>query len=747
MATAGRVTLHSGYTVLCSAADGSLDGGRHGLFDFDTRILSRHQLTFGGRQPELVTAAQLTADHWRAVLRVEREGGTPEGPQLPQDTIEISVERVVGPVLEETIVIANRSGLSCAATLEVSLDADFADVGGLDKGEEPPGSVDRSWRADGAQLEFRYAATNAEHRLERGLRVLVRQPSVAGRATDSGPAFDLDLPGGASATIRLGYESLVDGTWRSLAPEHARRAGQRAGWRRQRVSVEGDGTLARVFERAVDDLFDLRNWELERSLAGSDRGDAWLLNAGIPTFTGLFGRDTLTAGWQSAMLGPRATLGALAASVATQSTTDEPWRDAEPGKMIHEARRGPLAELGLTPRDAYYGSQTTPQMFLVALAETWLWTADEGILARHAAAGRRGLEWAQRHGDLDGDSLLEYEKRSPKGLRNQGWKDSDEGIRHADGAIAEPHIASVEEQGFYYIALKRMAAIETILGDDEAAATYLRRAQAVRQRFHDAFWMPDEGFYALALDRHKRQVRSITSNPGHALAAGIVPEQHATAVADRLMSPDLFSGWGVRTLSRDHPSFNPLAYHLGTVWPVEQATFALAFKRYGLDDHAALLATSVLEAAEACSEHRLPEAISGHSRAELGHPVSYPDANSPQAWSASATVQLVQVLLGLYPLAPLGVLAVVRPRLPVWAPEVTLRKLRVGRATVDLRFKRKPDGSATHEVIGRRGPVAVVPAGAPQSLDPSAWEAAVRAGLAAAPGRRMSALKILLDIA
>jgi glycogen debranching enzyme len=257
--------------------------------------------------------------------------------------------------------------------------------------------------------------------------------------------------------------------------------------------------------------------------------------------------------------------------------------------------------------------------------------------------------------------------------------------------------------------------------------------------------MADEQFYAMALDGRKTPAHSIGSNAGHALAAGIVPAEHARAIADRLMAPDMFSGWGVRTLSDGHPSFNPFAYHLGSVWPVEQATFALGFRRYGLDRHLDRLVEAVFAAAFASPDGRLPEALTGHPRDEVPTPVPYPAANVPQAWSASALVQLVQIMLGLYPFAPLHALTIVRPRLPAWAPSLTLRRLRVSSAVVDLRFDRRSDGSASWQVIGQRGRLVVVPAGPPNDLGSPSWlDRLELAALDRAPGRLARAARIAL---
>jgi len=295
--------------------------------------------------------------------------------------------------------------------------------------------------------------------------------------------------------------------------------------------------------------------------------------------------------------------------------------------------------------------------------------------------------------------------------------------------------------------MERMAEILVALEEDDEANAMLARARALRDRWQDAYWLPAAGFYAMALDSEKRAVESIGSNAGHALGAGLIPREHAARVADRLLAPDLFSGWGVRTLSSEHPSYNPFAYHLGTVWPVEQATFALGLKRYGLDDHADRLILGLIEAAADFRDLRLPEALSGLSRDESRVPVPYPNSNSPQAWTASATIQLVQLLVGLYPFAPLAILALVRPRLPPDVRSLTIGRLRIGEATVSLRFQRRDDGSASHEVIEQDGRLLVIEAPPPQDVTGGTMVELVKAwAIEHAPGRQARALRIALGL-
>jgi glycogen debranching enzyme len=735
------VLLHAGYSVVVSDDDGEVRSlGREGVYDFDTRLLSRFGYAIGESPLELVASALVAPHRWRARLTTPSPARSADitGPTLPQDALELVVDRAVGPGLIDRLEIANRSAGRVAITLRVEAKPDFADVQEIGGERRQHGRIMRANR--GGEVAWHYQANNDGKAIERGVKVHVDDADA--RTTESGIAIALDLAPHESAHATVIIESLVDDHWRTPDPEaHDRRLER---WDASRTHVDSPRSeVCEAVDRAAADLGALRNDDI---FGGTD--EAWFPNAGVPVFTGFFGRDTLTAGWQAALLGPELLRGAIEVAARTQATDDDAWRDAEPGKLVHEIRRGPLAVLDIIPQSAYYGTQTTSSMFVLALSEYWHWTSDTAFLRRHLDTALRTFDWANRYGDRDGDGFLEYERRSSAGLKNQGWKDSDEAIRYDDGSVVDDPIATVEEQAFHHLALERMAEILVALGDDDRADEFLARARRLRTAWNDAFWLGNEQFYALALDPHKRAVRSITSNPGHALAAGLVPHERAQTVADRLMTPDLFSGWGIRTLSTTHPSYNPFAYHLGTVWPVEQATFALGFKRHGLDDHVDRLVEATLAAATASPGSRLPELIAGIPRSEFPHPVAYPGANAPQAWSASATIQLLQVTLGIYPFAPLGVLALVRPRLPSSIPEVTIRDLRVGRASVTLRFTRRPDGSAAHDIVERRGRLAIIEAGPPGAEDDISWrERLERLAVQRLPGRRARAARIALGLA
>jgi glycogen debranching enzyme len=747
----GRSVAHGGYTVLVCQSDGTIDGAKGrfgtGLFDLDTRILSTYRLRLDKRRPTSLGTCVAMADRWSTTLHLRRDGGTPDGPELPQDAWAIHVERRVGCGMAETLSIRNESMARASARLTIDLDADFSDV--LRAPPDTPGPVvEVAWAAADPRLEMRGTHRHAGREDVRGIGVTIDPPPDSVEAIDGSPtarrlAFDIELEPRAGRTITMTFESLADGAWRTPDQAAPRRLAADA-WRARRTAVETtEALVGPAVERAADDLLALRAWELEPS----DDGSAWVANAGVPWFTGFFGRDALTCGWQAALLGVEPLRGALEVAARSQGTRNDPWTEEQPGRMVHEMRRGPIAMLGVRPHRAYYGSQTTGSMFLLGLTEAWHWTGDDELLRRHRDAALRAIDWAESLGDPDSDGFLEYARQSPDGLKNQGWKDSDEAIRYPDGTIVDDPISTVEEQAFHYLALQRMAEVLVALEESrDRADALLRRATTLRDAWHRAFWMPEEGDYALALDPAERQVRTISSNVGHALGTGIVPPEHAVAVADRLLADDMFSGWGVRTLSTGHPSFNPFAYHLGAVWPVENATIAVGLKRYGLDDHLDQLLDGVFAAVAYCRDLRLPEALTGHDRRDLPTPLPYPGSQSPQAWSASATVQLLQVMLGLYPFAPAGVLGLVRPRLPSWLPTVTLRGLRVGDAVATIRFDRRDDGSASHTVIEQDGSLHVIDVPPPDAVAGTdgilprlvAW------AVEHAPGRAATALRIAM---
>ena len=345
------------------------------------------------------------------------------------------------------------------------------------------------------------------------------------------------------------------------------------------------------------------------------------------------------------------------------------------------------------PHTPYYGTVDATPLFVLRAADYYAWTGDLETLRSLRPALDRALAWIDEYGDRDGDGFVEYQRRSSGGLRNQGWKDSENAIVHADGALAEGPIALVEVQGYVYAAKRAIAEVYSALGSPETAQRLREQAQTLRRAFNDSFWNGQEGTYALALDGAKRQVASVTSNPGHCLYCGIVDDERAGAVAERLLASDMFCGWGVRTLSSDCPSYNPMSYHNGSVWPHDNAILAAGLKRYGHHDAAVRIATCLFEVAAAAQDSRLPELYCGFDRSERSAAVAYPVACIPQAWAAASPYLLLQALLGISARAPARALTIERPLLPDWLGQIRLQGLRVADANVTLDFRR--DGQAT----------------------------------------------------
>src|SRR5581483_10681682 len=401
--------------------------------------------------------------------------------------------------------------------------------------------------------------------------------------------------------------------------------------------------LARVYRRSLTDLAALRYYP-----GGQD--GASLPAAGLPWFMTLFGRDSLITSYQALPFAPGLARTTLRTLAARQAKRDDAFRDAEPGKILHELRFGELTRSGELPYSPYYGSADATPLFLIVLDETERWTGDRDLVRELEPNARAALEWIACHGDRDGDGYVEYERRNRvSGLRNQCWKDSWNSILFADGSLADPPLATCEIQGYVYDAKRRSARLaREVWGDAALAARLEREAEELRERFERDFWLPDHGHYAVALDREKRPVDSLTSNVGHLLWSGIVSAERAAGTAARLLSPELFSGWGVRTMATSEAGFSPVSYHNGTVWPHDNSLIAMGLARYGHREEAARICAALLAAAGGFGDS-LPEVFAGYDRELTRYPVEFPTACQPQAWAAAAPLLFLRALLGLEP--------------------------------------------------------------------------------------------------
>jgi glycogen debranching enzyme len=463
-------------------------------------------------------------------------------------------------------------------------------------------------------------------------------------------------------------------------------------WRTSVLKLEtSDNGFARAFSQALDDMAALR-----LPIEGTDQ-IKFVPAAGLPWFVALFGRDSLLISLQTSIVHPEFALGALRVLAKWQATERDDYRDAEPGKIMHELRYGELAHFKLIPHTPYYGTADATPLWLITLHAAWQSSGDRDLLQQHLPTAEACLDWIDNYGDRDGDGFQEYQTRSPAGYENMGWKDSGDAVMYPDGKPVKGPKALCELQGYVYDAWLRMARIYEALGDQTKADGLRNKASALFERFNRAFWDEETGFYAFALDGEKKKVMTVASNPGHCLWSGIVPPNRAARVVRRLMAPDMWSGWGIRTLSSDHPSFNPLGYQLGSIWPHDNSIIAVGFKRYGFAAEAAQIARDISRAASYFQGYQIPELFAGHQRNGTSFPVQYLGANLPQAWAAGSAFALLQAMLGVFPDAPAGKLYV-DPALPSWLPDVTVSNLAVGKQTFSIRFWR--DGEATrHEVI------------------------------------------------
>jgi glycogen debranching enzyme len=722
-ARAGQQFVYSGRSLLITDPNGRIGGqGIEGFYVDETRLLFRSELMIDGGSLQAFAASPVDGDAY--LLYAE----APARPNVPEHAVHVTIARRVGDGLREEIHVENHhaSDMACF-DLTVRLAADFADLSEAKEGKrQQTGDVETTWNEQGQELLFRYV----HPQLDRAVAIRVERAPAPVRFEADTLVVSLALQPRASVEFHFVIEPIFDGA-RRPAPHQAFGGPLsvldcvRRGLRDEAPTLTTtNATVARAWRAAIADLASLP--------LGLEPGPAAPI-AGLPLYQQFFGRDTLTIAWQALLAMPTMMRDTLRLNAAWQGVRIDDWRDEEPGKLIHQARWGPLALLGIEPFDRYYGDYATPPDFLIMLGQYLAWTNDLATVRDLLPAARLAIAWLDRDGDLDGDGFIEYQTRSEKGVENQGWKDSFDAIVDEHGAIVHAPIATSELQAYWYAGLEQAAAAFFAAGDRTYGFELLRKSRALKRRFDAAFWMEDAGFYAMALGPDKRQIRSISSNTGHLLGAGIVPAEKGPGVARRLMAPDLFSGWGVRTLSSNHPAYDPFSYHRGSVWPVENGTFAFGLARYGRWDELHRLAEGLFAATELFVGSRLPEALGGPPRDEQHlHPGLYPESNAPQGWSASTMILLIQALLGLRPVAPLGLL-LVDPHLPPWLPDLRLDRVRIGTTELDLAFSRAKDGSTRWRVLRRSGPARVIRQPVPQGPDASLVGRA-RAALASLPG-------------
>ena len=697
------------FLVSDAFGDIHLDSRGMGLYDGDTRILSCSILRIAGERPVVLQSDP--GGSWRGVVHatnpeLRKDPGDKMGgdERILRQTISIARERTIAEAYRERLAIENHGPITFECDVELELDADFADIFEV-RGYSRPARgtlLPIEATADGG-LGFGYVGLDG---------VTVRThfafepaPSTLVPATDD---QDGSVIARWTGPLRPGERRQIAWTVRAsrepaqsirvLDAEALDPARAHASWLSTTSAIETDHELInQVILRSLDDLCLLESTD--------PLGDRFIA-AGVPWFTTLFGRDALITSLQTVAFAPRLAIESLEILARRQATTLDAWRDAEPGKILHEFRTGEMSRTGELPFAPYYGSIDATPLWLILLGETHDWTGDDGLVDRLWPNALAALEWIDRWGDRDGDGFVEYERRAETGLRNQGWKDSSDSIRWLDGTLATTPIDLAEVQGYVFDAKRRIARLARRRGEAGLADRLENEASLLQERFAEHFRLPD-GSLAMALDGAKRAVDSVGSNAGHALWSGIVQTGHAPAVAAALGSSAMVSGWGLRTFAAGQPGYNPIGYHTGTVWPHDTAIAAAGLRRYGFDDAADTLSSGMLAAAQHVPAFRLPELFCGFDRASTGAPIAYPVACSPQAWAAGATLMLIRTMLGLQADAPNRRLTLDRPILPAGLTKVVIRGLRVGDASCDLLLHRWR-GLTSAEVLRKDAQLEVV---------------------------------------
>ncbi len=677
------ITINQGNMFMVTLDNGEIaPDSELGFFAQDTRFVSRYHIRIEGTPWNLATSSTVSyygARYYLVSPQVETNSGTIRARELA-----LTIERAVGDGVHEDFDIANYSNRQVSFHFELSIESDFSDLFEVKTHRVVRrGTVDTVWSTNNSELVAQYKNGDFERGFIWQIRCMQSRPHHANGSV----TFEVTLPPNGQWHACSLLIPVLDGkrqppAYRCNQATDGDTAmdGLQHQWKKSTTQVQAANPhVQEAYDQSVRDMGALRLYEHDIS------DELWMPAAGVPWFVTVFGRDSLIVSLQNIFINCPLANGTLKRLAQFQAKERDDFRDAQPGKILHEIRFGELAHFKLIPHVPYYGTADATILFPILLSETFRWTGREDILREFRDPALRCLDWIDRYGDLDGDGFQEYKTFSPQGYHNLAWKDASDALVYPDGSQVEQPIAICELQGYVYDAKLRMAEILDFLGDSSAARDLKNQAEELKRRFNDTYWMDDEGFYAFALDPEKRQVKTIASNPGHLLWSGIVPQDRAQRVIERVLKPDMFSGWGIRTLSIHNPAYNPHEYQRGSVWPHDNAIIAFGAKQYGLWQEANRIAKAILDAAAAFQGYRLPELFAGLERTEGSFPVQYLGANIPQAWAAGSIFMFLRTILGINANVPQNELYV-EPTLPEWLPEITITNFKVGDQRMAIRF-------------------------------------------------------------
>jgi glycogen debranching enzyme len=672
------------------------DNFGHGLYYHDCRFLSGYTLTINGKfLTEILSSAQSGFES--AIILTNPDMEDNNGNFINKETLSIGRDIAIPGCVIETITIRNFNMSKVALDLTLSFESDFNDiftVRGLTEG------------VDGQILPIKYDAGDnilyipylGKDRHRRVTKIEFSYPPS--RVENGSCTFSLCLnPRGVQKIMLAIFVQ-------DLAPgEHIARR-PIAGTKETLENIEKSYHVP--YQRHFDFLTDnnLFNKIILRSLSDlrmlyMGLNKSKFHSAGVPWYDTLFGRDCILAAIQIMPYHAESAPGTMKLLAEYQGRVNDDWRDEEPGKILHELRIGEKANLNKIPQTPYYGTVDATPLFLILLAEYTDWTGDLELFEKLLPNVDAAIAWIDLYSRRKGSEFTFYTSRSSRGLYNHGWKDSWDAVMHSDGTLAKHPIALAEVQGYVYMAKKRMSTLYDRLGRSREAGKLNKDAEKLKKEFNDKFWMLDKKFFAMALDSNGA-CDVISSNPGHCMWSGIVDEKYAKYLAERLFEEDMFTGWGVRTLSSNELRYNPLGYHIGTVWPHDNSLIAMGLKKYNLYDRLSELFTGMYDAASVFPLYRLPELFSGFQRGKYNMPVKYPVACSPQAWSAGTIPYMLIAALGLTPDALNKRLLLVKPHIPQWLNKVNITDLRIGKASVNMEFRREENGTLVN-VVKKQG--------------------------------------------
>lgn len=700
------IHISQGRTFMVTNQTGEIESHTdQGVYANDTRFISVYRIYINRQPLHVVNSSQLS--FYAARYHLTNPAVLIQGGEISENTLRCTITRTVSGGIHEDIDIANYTGHKVHFLLEIGMRSDFADLFEVkSKHLVMRGNEQTVWSAQEKQLRTSYD----DQDFHRAVSYRILNDVAVGYANGR-LLFDITLEATqhwhTCAEIILEHGQHIERPGADIcSQEHLGTASggatpgrgqeprsnfdeRQARWQKRCTNiVTANNTVYRMYRQAVEDMGALRIYDIDVS------DEAWVPAAGVPWFVTLFGRDSLTVSYQNMSVSAGFARGALKRLAEYQAQERDDWREAQPGKILHEMRFGELAHFHLIPFTPYYGTADATILYLIVLSEAYRWTGDKSLLTEYRDVAEKCLQWIDHYGDLDGDGFQEYKAFSSYHYNNLGWKDATDAVVYADGSQVKQPKGLCELQGYVYDAKTRMAEIFEVLEDHQQAQTLQTQAETLKQKFNQAFWMEDEGCFAFGLDPDKKQITSLASNAGQCLWSGIVDHEKAVRTAQRLLQDDMWSGWGIRTLSSKNPSYNPFSYQLGSVWPQDNGIIADGFKRYGLADEANFVIKGIFDAIERFDAYRPPEVFAGVQRnGNVDFPVLYPGgANIPQAWATGSIFHMIRTILGLRADAPHKKLYV-NPTLPDWLPDIELQRLRVGPCSLTIRFWREGDAS------------------------------------------------------